>query len=278
MLETKIMTVNGIRLNVFDQGNGEPILLLHGFPDSLQIWRKVVPQLLSAGYRVIAYDQRGYGESELLDGVNSYKMKHIIGDCIALLDMLGLDKVYVAGHDWGSSVGWSLAMRQPERIKALVTISTGHHVALQNHGGFEQLQKRWYIFCFLEDNLPEKVFMDNDAAVFRLFCQDNPDLDTYCIPQMTRPGRFEAALNWYKANILRKEQADPNVALVQVPTFGIVSDRDNMMTADQMRHSGKYVAEGLWEFDVITECGHWIPIEQPEALTNRLLTFFSRYE
>lgn len=87
-MKTRIIKVAQLNFNVFDQGTGEPIVLLHGFPDSLKVWRQLIPHLLAAGYRVIAYDQRGFGTTDAPVGVTNYRSRNMIADLVGILRTL----------------------------------------------------------------------------------------------------------------------------------------------------------------------------------------------
>ncbi|GAA3800659.1 MULTISPECIES: alpha/beta fold hydrolase [Amycolatopsis] len=98
-----------ITLNVIDVGTGPAVLLLHGFPDRATMWRHQIEALSAVGYRVIAPDLRGFGESDRPDGVDAYALEHILGDVTGLLDVLDVWCAAVAAHDWGALVAWALA-------------------------------------------------------------------------------------------------------------------------------------------------------------------------
>ncbi|RYE69023.1 MAG: alpha/beta fold hydrolase, partial [Oxalobacteraceae bacterium] len=101
-----MLDVNGIRLHTTMTGQGPPVLLLHGFPDTHLVWRKQVGVLAAAGYRVLAPDLRGYGRSDAPGGIHDYTLDKLRGDVLGLLDALKIDKVTLVGHDWGGLIGW----------------------------------------------------------------------------------------------------------------------------------------------------------------------------
>uniref|UniRef100_A0A453RDZ7 AB hydrolase-1 domain-containing protein n=1 Tax=Aegilops tauschii subsp. strangulata TaxID=200361 RepID=A0A453RDZ7_AEGTS len=118
--------VNGVRLHVAEAGPaGAPVvLLLHGFPELWYTWRHQMPALAAAGYRAVAPDMPGYGDSEAPSaGPDQYTALHIVGDFVALIDSLGQERVFVVGHDWGAIIAWSLCLFRPDRVKALVPLS-----------------------------------------------------------------------------------------------------------------------------------------------------------
>src|SRR3954467_10751685 len=103
------LTVKGLSLHVVDEGDGSPVLRLHGFPDSSALWRHQIPALVAAGHRVIAPDLRGFGASDRPEGVASAAVHELVGDAVGILDALGVERAAVVGHDWGGAVGWALA-------------------------------------------------------------------------------------------------------------------------------------------------------------------------
>ena len=141
------MKGDGIELAVTDEGEGPPVLLLHGFPDSSELWRRQIPALTQAGLRVIAPDLRGYGESDKPQEVEPYRVTHSVADLVAILDGLGVEKVRVAGHDWGAGVAWALTLMAPQRVERLAVLSVGHPATFARRT-VEQREKSWYMLLF----------------------------------------------------------------------------------------------------------------------------------
>ncbi len=108
--------------------DGPPVVLLHGFPQTSWSWRGVWPALADAGFRVVAPDLRGYSPDARPEGVEAYRIEHLVGDVVAVLDHLG-GAAHVVGHDWGAAIAWHLAGRHPERVRTLTTVSVPHPVA-----------------------------------------------------------------------------------------------------------------------------------------------------
>ncbi|WP_449405666.1 alpha/beta fold hydrolase [Massilia phosphatilytica] len=142
--ESLMLDVNGIHIHTTTTGQGPAVLLLHGFPDTHIVWRKQVPALAAAGFRVLAPDLRGYGRSDAPGGVFDYTMDKLRGDVLGLLDALHIDKVFLAGHDWGGIIGWQIAALAPERVHRYVAMSTGHPYAIA-HAGMMQRLRMTYI-------------------------------------------------------------------------------------------------------------------------------------
>nr|KYP71189.1 Epoxide hydrolase 2 [Cajanus cajan] len=115
--------VNGIKMHVAEKGEGPVVLLLHGFPELWYSWRYQIEALSSLGYRAVAPDLRGYGDTEAPTSISNYTVFHIVGDIVALIDSLGVDQVYLVAHDWGAIIAWYLSLFRPERVKAYVCLS-----------------------------------------------------------------------------------------------------------------------------------------------------------
>ncbi|XP_002270853.2 uncharacterized protein LOC100246529 isoform X1 [Vitis vinifera] len=122
-IEHTTVRANGINIHLAEKGQGPIILLLHGFPEFWYSWRHQIHALASLGYRAVAPDLRGYGDSDAPADVDSYTYFHLVGDLIGVLDAIGADKVFVVGHDWGAFIGWNLCLFRPDRVKALVNLS-----------------------------------------------------------------------------------------------------------------------------------------------------------
>ncbi len=115
--------MDGIELHVAEQGAGSPVVLLHGFPELWYSWRHQLGPLAAGGYRAIAPDLRGYGDSSAPQEVEAYCLEEVCGDCLALLDRLGEERAVFVGHDWGATVAWQLALAHPQRVSAVVGMS-----------------------------------------------------------------------------------------------------------------------------------------------------------
>jgi pimeloyl-ACP methyl ester carboxylesterase len=124
-IEHRIVEVNGIKMHVAEKGNkeGPIVLFLHGFPELWYSWRHQIVALGSLGYRAVAPDLRGYGDTDAPASVSSYTIFHLVGDVVALIDSLGVDQVFLVAHDWGAIIGWYVCLFRPERIKAYVCLS-----------------------------------------------------------------------------------------------------------------------------------------------------------
>ena len=260
------VNVNGVGLNVCSEGQGDAVLLLHGVPDSIALWRGVRPRLLAAGYRVVALDQRGFGESDAPQGRQHYTLERIAGDAIGVLDALGITKAHLVGHDWGSSVGWLLAGRHPERFLTFTALSMGHTRAYAA-AGVQQFKRAWYILLVLVPRLGEWLVRRRGWRVFRTIVQ-HPEVEQW-IRDLSRPGRLTAGMNWYRANSLSPLD-HPNL---KIPVLGVWGDGDFALPEAQMTGSAKFV-DGPWRYQCFEGASHWLPLDVPGPLSDLLLEFF----
>lgn len=268
-----IITANGIKLNIEVTGSGPPVLLLHGYPDSLHLWDDVAPYLVSAGYKVIAFDQRGFGNSDAPKAVSSYKIKNIVADAIAVLQSQDVhEKVRLVGHDWGAAIGWKMAIDHPELVHSYAAISVGHPNAYKS-AGWEQKKKGWYVLAFQLRGVAEAMLESDNFRRFRRLSKNQKEVERW-ITDLSRPGRLTAALNWYRANftdLLMTRMSD-----CTVPVMGVYSTGDVALTEEQMVNSEKYV-KNTWRYERIEKCNHWIPTEKPELLARLLIDWFKNF-
>jgi pimeloyl-ACP methyl ester carboxylesterase len=122
----RTIEANGIHLHLAEQGEGPLIVLCHGFPESWYSWRHQLAALSAAGFRAVAPDMRGYGQSDRPEAIDQYTLLHLVGDMVGLLDALGADQAVIAGHDWGAPVAWHSALLRPDRFRAVIGLSVPH--------------------------------------------------------------------------------------------------------------------------------------------------------
>jgi pimeloyl-ACP methyl ester carboxylesterase len=268
--------VNGINLAVTTEGpeDGRPVLFLHGFPDSAHIWRGEIAALAAAGYRAIAIDQRGFGQSDAPEGVDAYAIPTIAMDAVGVLDALGVGKAAVVGHDWGASIAWFIATFAGDRVERLCTISVGHPTAFFTAGGYDQKEKSWYMLFFQSDVAEDWLSRDGWANL-RGWMHDPVDIE-HNIEDLSRPGRLTAGLNWYRATVGPEAFAAPPLELppVTCPTMGVWSSDDFALTEVQMTASADHVT-GPWRYERIEGVGHDVPSAAPDQLNALLLDFLA---
>ena len=122
-LQHKFVTTNGIRMHYAEQGAGPLVVLCHGFPESWYSWRHQIAALAAAGFRVVAPDQRGYGQTDQPEPVEAYDVLNLVGDIVGLVNSLGVDSATIVGHDWGAPVAWHCALLRPDIFRAIALLS-----------------------------------------------------------------------------------------------------------------------------------------------------------
>lgn len=144
----------GLNMHIAEKGEeGAPVVLfIHGFPDTWYGWRHQIVGIADKGYHVVAVDLRGFGDSDVPNGVDNYTNMHVVGDLVALIDALKQQQVFVVGHDWGAVMAWGLASFRPEMVKGLVTLSVPYmprHPTLKPIAAFKAMYgKNYYIVRF----------------------------------------------------------------------------------------------------------------------------------
>jgi pimeloyl-ACP methyl ester carboxylesterase len=259
-----------VELAAMVAGEGPPLLLLHGFPDSAQVWRHQVPALARAGFRVIAPDLRGFGQSPAPPEREAYRIELILADVLRLLDAQGVrDPVGIVGHNWGAAVGWLLAMRHSTRVSRFAALSVGHPMAYRKAGPLQKL-KGWYILAFQLPGVAERLIAADGFRFLRRVEPTREDGERW-VAELSRPGRLTAALNWYRANLRGFATARfPDVA---VPVMGVFSTADPALTEDQMTGSAAHV-RASWRYERLPGVGHWLQVERAEQVNALLLDWF----
>ena len=191
--------VGGLNFNVVDRGSGPAVLLLHGFPDSSYLWRHQIPSLVEAGFRVVAPDLRGFGDSAKPTAVEGYALPILFNDVIGVLDALNVNRTHVVGHDWGAPLAWLLASLTPERVERLVAMSVGHPSSFRDPP-VEQREKSWYMLLFQFEGIAEELLTREDWKLFREWTRNHTELEQW-VKDLSRPGALRAGLNWYRANV-----------------------------------------------------------------------------
>jgi len=268
---------NGLGFEVWDEGKGTPVVLLHGFPDTSVMWRHQVKALNGAGFRTIAPDMRGRGRSDRPTAVADYAMPSIVADVTGIMDALGIERAHVVGHDWGAAVAWFVGMLAPNRVDHLVAISVGAPGAA-GLPVLEALQKGWYRILFQFEGVAEDLVQRNDWYLMRTLLQGGGEgFDAYAVT-LSEPGALTAALNWYRANVPVERLvggAGLKLPPVSAPTMGVFGTADLYLTEDAMVSSRSKVT-GPWRYERLEGAGHFIPLEEPDRLNALLLDFLPK--
>ncbi|MGI5128543.1 alpha/beta fold hydrolase [Pseudonocardia sp. CA-107938] len=253
-------------LRTWGPSDGEPVLLLHGFPQSGRSWEAVASRLADAGFFCVAPDQRGYSPGARPPRRRDYVLPELVADALAVVDdVVGPDaRVHLVGHDWGAAVAWSLAARHPDRIATLTAVSVPPPRAfLRSLLTSRQGLASWYMYVFQLPWLPERALgsVERMRGVLRRIGQSREAADRDAA-LFAEPGRLTAALNWYRALFLTPPSFGPRVA---VPTRFVWSDGDTALTRQCTVHAQTEVT-GPYEFIELAGVSHWIPDEVPDQL------------
>ncbi len=278
---------NGVTLAVDDRGDGDPVVLLHGFPELAYSWRHQVPALFDAGYRVISFDQRGYGASSKPEAVDEYTLERLVGDVLGVLDRLGIEAATLVGHDWGSIVAWTTAVTHPERVERVVSLNVPYRGACF---GFpttkvlaDELANRFgYVLMFQQEGVAEAGFAANPEAWLMAFYaggargktyMTNDEFSTYV--EAFKAGGIAGPINWYR-NIDANAAAlaatlDADIAQ---PTLMIAADNDPVLPLSLTEGMDRWVSS--LDVVVIEDSGHWTQQEQPDAVNTALIGWLDR--
>ena len=272
---TELIEANGLEFYVRDGGSGTPVILLHGFPDTGDLWRNQVPALTRSGFRTIVPDMRGRGRSSKPEAVSDYRLSSIVRDVTGILDALRVERAHVVGHDWGAAVAWLVAALAPERVDRLVVISVGSP-GTGAKPTLEEVQKGWYRLLFLFDGVAEELVQRDGWYLFRLFLAGAKDTEAY-VKTLSGPGALTPALNWYRANLpvqaILGRTGGLQLPMIKANTLGIWSTGDLYLAEEAMTRSEQRV-EGRWRYERF-EGSHWVPLDQPDRLNRLLLDFLS---
>jgi pimeloyl-ACP methyl ester carboxylesterase len=252
---------DGLTFDVRDAGpaDGEPVVLLHGFPQDAAAWNQVAPALHQEGLRTLAPDQRGYSPIARPRGRSHYRLRETTADVLALLDAAGLESAHVVGHDWGGIVAWALAAWHPDRVRTLTALSVPHPAAMQKaFVTSDQGLRSLYMVLFQLPVVPEQLLLARNGAVLRrtLIRGGLPErLADHYVARMREPGALSAALSWYRA--LPWSSRDP-VGTVRVPTLHVWSTGDTFLGRSATEATSDF-CRADYRLEVLDGVSHWIP-------------------
>jgi epoxide hydrolase 4 len=269
------------RLHYVEAGEGPLIVLLHGFPEFWYGWRLQIQPLAAAGFRVVAPDTRGYNLSSKPDGVHEYDVGKLADDIRDLIHERGAQSAMLAGHDWGGSIAWALAMSHPEVIDRLAILNAAHPRKLSqglHHPG--QLRKSWYFFFFNLPDVPEGVVHANNWHFFRHFLHDaNPaytpeEMDRY-IAAWSQPGASTGMINYYRASVRTSpKDSEAQIRPISAPTLVIWGEKDNYLGPELAEPEHDDVPN-LDRVERLPDASHWVHHDEHERVTQLLTDFFS---
>jgi pimeloyl-ACP methyl ester carboxylesterase len=313
-MTTREIEANGITLHVREEGEGRPVLLLHGFPELAYSYRHQLPALAAAGYHAIAPDQRGYGGSSRPEPIEAYDLDSLAADALGLMDALGEREFVVVGHDWGAPVAWHLALTVPGRIRGVVGLSVPYSQRapaqpldlMRAAAGPEHV---FYVDYFQAPGVADAELAVNvrDSLLgfywsisggvpkeerFRPIPRGGRFIDSFRPPAelpawlteedlqiyvdaFTRAG-FTGGLNWYR-NVNRNWERSARLsgAKVRPPALFITGSHDPARNPAAIERLPENCVD-LRGLHVLEGCGHWTQQERPEAVNRLLIEFLGR--
>jgi pimeloyl-ACP methyl ester carboxylesterase len=232
-VRSRRLIANGIDFAVDEAGEGDTVaLLLHGFPESRVAWHRQIPALAQLGWRVVAPDLRGYGETSRPSERAAYRIEHLTDDVAALFDQLGGRRKVLVGHDWGGVIAWQSAMQGRVKLDGLVILNAPHLEVYRRvlRANWRQALRSWYVLFFQLPWLPERLMTAGQgAALVRGFQRQTPNIPPQVLDiyrrNVIQPGAATAMLNYYRANISRFGSAEA-CPVITTPTLLIWGDND----------------------------------------------------
>jgi pimeloyl-ACP methyl ester carboxylesterase len=280
-------TVNGVRLHYAESGSGDLVIFLHGFPEFWYSWRHQLIAL-APHFHVVAPDLRGYNLSDKPANVADYRIEVLVEDVIGLIDHFAARSAAIVGHDWGAGVAWAVAQKYPDRISKLAVLQVPPAAAWRANMGARQLLRSWYMFFFQLPRLPEWVIARNQFAgldgmfkerVARPNSFSDADVAAYK-EALRRPGALTAALNYYRANVVRLMRRSSSVEgaravhdnRIRVPTLFIFGEQDFAILPQTVKGIAGFINAPYRELR-IQDSNHWVQNEAAEEVNAALLEF-----
>lgn len=289
----KVALSTGVTLNVAIAGDpASPlVIVLHGFPESHRTWREIAPRLQDRFYLVMP-DQRGFAGSDRPQEVDAYRADVIVGDIFALADSFGLESFALVGHDWGGAVAWMAALKGDPRLTRLAIVNAPHPVIFQKSLIEDEAQRSasQYITAFRTPGFEKTIeAMGYDKFFEKTFA---PHVDLEAIPESekrqyiadwSQPGAMAAMLNWYRASRMIVPPPGVTVPLldsllrafpiIKIPTLVVWGIKDKALLPVQLNGLDGLVSDLIIER--ISDAGHFVPWEKPEAVAAALGPFLA---
>ena len=231
---------------------------------------------------------RGYGETERPAEINEYRIEKLVADIVELIYSLGQEKAIVLGHDGGGAIAWSVAMMLPGIVEKLIVMNTPHPAVFQKNAfrNYEQMQKSWYMFFFLLQDVPENKLSSNNFEllknVFEISVKRKEkftqrDIEG-CVSSWSKEGGITGGINYYRANL----NAEYWGSLDESIPFPRIKSATLQIWGEEDIFLGKELTEGTNEFvdapfslKTIPNCGHWIHQEAPEEVNQDIEEFLN---
>ena len=296
-LETRRLALStGVTLNVAVGGpaDAEPILFLHGFPESHRTWRHQLRDL-SRDHFVVAPDQRGFAGSDKPEGVENYETDRIVEDVVALADALGLNSFTLVGHDWGGAVAWLAALTHPYRVKRLIIVNAPHPLIFQKSliEDAPQRAASQYIRAFRSPAMEAGIkamgletFLEKGLLAHADSSKLEPEERQAYLDDWSQEGALTAMLNWYRASTIEVPAVGEEAKAplwthapfphLKMPTLVIWGLKDKALLPVQLEGLHQLVDD----LRIVTSAtaGHFVTWEEPEIVTSAIRDFLAETE
>jgi epoxide hydrolase 4 len=285
-LEKQFIKVGEVTLHVVMAGpkDGEPVILLHGFPEFWYCWRKQIPYLAEKGFRVIVPDQRGYNLSDKPKAIADYKISLLAEDIVNLSTALDYEHFHLVGHDWGAAVGWWTAKLFPDRFKKLVILNVPYPSVMLDEirqGNWRQLLRSWYIGFFQIPYLPELAMSAFDFAPLVRSMIASGKAGTFQPEELenykrawSQPRALRSMVNWYRAarRSAGNTEASSSEQIQIIPqTLILWGEQDVFLGKELVASSLALCRDARAIF--YPNATHWLQIDEAEAINQEIEIF-----
>jgi pimeloyl-ACP methyl ester carboxylesterase len=272
-LSEHFATVGDIRLHYVADGDGTPVIFLHGFPETSYSWRKQLPALAAAGFRAVAVDLRGYGKSSRPREVDAYRVTELVRDIAGLAIQLGARQF--VGHDWGGVIGWFLPMLHPDVVDRLVILNSPHPVPLTRElRGMRQKLRFFYHVLMRIPRLPEMLL----PVILPMMMRRAGRFTEEDIATMKEAWRDRdaphAMANYYRAVHRYRPELRAAIRRIDNPTMLIWGERDPVFVPQVIERFGEWVPD--LRLERIPNAGHFVQTDAAERVNELLLSFLKR--
>ena len=271
-LERLTLRTNNLEFNALAAGsmNGDLVLLLHGFPEFADMWTPLLHRLSAAGYRAVAFDQRGYSPEARPAAVENYQLDLLLADLFGVADVLSAPRFHLIGHDWGGLLAWYACARYPDRIRTVSILATPHpdafFWAIENDA--DQQRRSQYIKLIRAPlHAAEAVLKAGHFSPLRSAYQGKltPAAIERNIERLSQPGALTAALNWYRAL-----DWNASIGTVATPALYILGSEDPFLGHAAAEATASLVA-GPYRFVMLEGRSHWLIEEAPDEVAGHIL-------
>jgi pimeloyl-ACP methyl ester carboxylesterase len=270
----RMVAARGLRFHVAEAGAGDPVVLVHGWPQHWWMWRHVVP-LLAPHARLVMIDLRGFGWSDAPPG--AYDKQTLADDLLAVLDALGLDRVCLMAHDWGAWSGFLACLAAPDRFAAFVALGSPRPGGRPSPRQLREVWRFGYQAVIAAPILGQRRVADQRfvervimAGAVQREAWTPDDLRTFAAV-LAEPARARASVRLYRTFLAREVARGPRGRL-RVPTRILLGDRDPAIPT-VLLDGAQDDADDV-SVEIVHECGHFVPEERPALVADRARGFF----